>query len=360
MSTGPITAAFSALPDGQALASRWQALEARADGGFFLGWTWMGSWLAATGARPALLALTRDGRDIALALVGRGMRGRLFGRVPALCLNEAGRAGADRAFIEYNGLLIAGDAPEGAMEAGMAAIAGRRDWRLLRLSGLPEGSALPDALPARRRICVDRAPAYFVDLAAVRAEEGDYLALLSGNSRSQIRRSMRDYGDGRAEIARAAAMDEADGWLEEMRALNDGRHADNAWEEPMFRAFARELVRRGMGNGEVELLRIAQDGHLLGYLLNFVHRKRAMNYQSAFAQPLTARSKPGLMCHAAAVGRYAAAGHGVYSLLAGKDRYKQSLSTGAEMLVWWELERFSLRLEAEHMLRRFLKRPVSA
>src|SRR3546814_6893404 len=64
-----------------------------------------------------------------------------------------------------------------------------------------------------------------------------------------------------------------------MRALNTGRHADNAWEEPLFRSFAHELVIRGLANGEVELLRITQSGHLLGYLLNFIYRGRAMNYQ---------------------------------------------------------------------------------
>src|SRR3546814_12315510 len=75
-------------------------------------------------------------------------------------------------------------------------------------------------------------------------------------------------------------------------------------------------------------MRITQCGHLLGYLLNFIYRGRAMNYQSAFTSGISPKAKPGLMCHAAAVTRYAAEGHATYSLLAGEDRYKQSLSTG--------------------------------
>src|SRR3546814_5627241 len=97
-----------------------------------------------------------------------------------------------------------------------------------------------------------------------------------------------------------------------MRALNTGRHADNAWEEPLFRSFAHELVIRGLANREVELLRITQSGHLLGYLLNFIYRGRAMNYQSAFTSGISPKAKPGLMCHAAAVTRYAAEGHAIY------------------------------------------------
>jgi len=86
----------------------------------------------------------------------------------------------------------------------------------------------------------------------------------------------------------------------------------------------------------------------------------AMNYQSALAEPRTAKDKPGLLCHAAAVAHYAARDLSLYSLLAGKDRYKQSLSTCEESLEWWMIERFSPRLEAEALLRRLLKRPASA
>src|SRR3546814_19708773 len=82
------------------------------------------------------------------------------------------------------------------------------------------------------------------------------------------------------------------------------------------------------------------------------------SYQSAFTSGISPKTKPGLMCHAAAVTRYAAEGHAIYSLLAGEDRYKQSLSTGRETLQWWELERFSPGLEAEYMLRKIFRRPV--
>lgn len=81
-----------------------------------------------------------------------------------------------------------------------------------------------------------------------------------------------------------------------------------------------------------------------------------MNYQSAFAVPRTAKSKPGLMCHAAAVTHYATRDLKHYSFLAGKDRYKHSLSTGAEELHWWVLERFDWRLEAEAVLRKLFRR----
>ncbi|MCF8707270.1 GNAT family N-acetyltransferase [Rhizorhapis sp. SPR117] len=351
---------LSALGDQSVLADRWQGLEARSQGSFFLGWTWMGAWLATTGARPELLSVQSDRRDIALALIGHGMARRPLGRVPTLFLNQAGDRPADRAFIEYNGVLKSDDASEGTEAAIMRQLFRRNDWRVLRLAGMLSDAPFAAAGPFHRRIVTSRSPAYFVDLDAVRVAKGDYLSLLSANSRGQIRRSMREYGGDDLHVTRASTVVEANGWLAEMMTLNAGRHADNAWDEPLFQAFAHALVLRGMDNGEVELLRVAQGGHILGYLLNFVYRGRAMNYQSAFAPGLSSKAKPGLMCHVAAVARYADMECSLYSLLAGNDQYKQSLSTGHEILQWWNMERFSPMLEVEHLLRRIFRRPVCA
>ncbi|MDX3908732.1 MAG: GNAT family N-acetyltransferase [Sphingobium sp.] len=355
-----LTVAFAPLPELGALAPRWQALEARSDrSSFFLGWTWIESWLSTSGAAPELLTVQSHGIDVALALIGRAMVPRRLGPVATLALNQSGIAAHDRGFIEYNGLLKAADAPDGVEATAMTALEGRNDWRALQLAGVSSGSQLAGYGRFRRRIRADVSPAYFVDLAAVRAASGDYLSLLSANSRSQIKRSIKDHGAAVA-ICIASTVEAAEAWLAEMQELNAGRHADNAWDDAGFRAFARALTLRGLETGEVELLRVTAGDHLLGYLLNFIYGGHAMNYQSAFTAPISGKAKPGLMCHAAAVGRYADAGLMLYSLLAGKDRYKQSLATGQEELEWWTLERFSLRLEAEAFLRKILRRPASA
>lgn len=353
-----LTATFS-LPDRATLAQRWQALEARSDASFFLGWTWIGTWLDSYGVRPELLAVTDDaGQDVALALVGHALQPRLIGSVAMLSLNQSGDPQADRPYVEYNGLLVETGREGAAVDAALAALAARRDWRALRLSGIAPGSPLL-ALSVRRRTRVDLSPVYQVDLDAVRTADGDYLSLLSSNTRSQIRRAMKDHGGPLPDVAVAAVNDVAP-WLDEMAALNSGRHADNAWDDQAFRAFVGAICARGLSSGAVDLLRFADAGGMVGLLVNFVHRGVAMNYQSAFAEARTAKDKPGLLCHAAAVRHYAAQGLSRYSLLAGKDRYKQSLSTCEESLEWWLLERFSPRLEIEVLLRRLFRRPTSA
>lgn len=354
-----LTAQFYPLPDRVALASRWQALEARSQASFFLGWTWTGGWLDSYGVRPDLLAIADDqGRDVALALVGHALRPRLTGRVATLHLSQSGDPAADRPYVEYNGLLSALGQEAEAAAAAIAALTRRRDWRALTLAGIAPGSPLL-AVPARRRTRIDRAPVYQVDLAAVRSAQGDYLSLLSSNTRSQIRRAIKDHGGALPDVA-VAGLDEIGPWLDEMATLNRGRHADNAWDDEGFRHFVATIAARGLADGSVEVMRFTDAGGLVGLLVNFLHRGQALNYQSAFADPRTAKDKPGLLCHAAAVGHYAARSLSLYSLLAGKDRYKQSLSTCEESLEWWQIERFSPRLEAEALLRRLLKRPASA
>lgn len=355
--TATLVASQEALPPLVELEARWRALEVRAEASFFIGWTWMGSWLRATGMRPELVSVRdAEGEEVGLALLGLGLEQRKIGRHRTLRLNEAGDAEADRVFIEYNAPLAVRER-EDEVTAALATFLGRRrDWKVMRLSGVSDDSPLVAAIPARRRILVDVSPAYGVALAAVREATGDYLSLLSSNTRSQIRRALKDHGDGEVAVTRAGSADELATWLSEMQRLNVGRHEDNAWESPTFRKFAAEIVQAGLADGSVDLLQVTIGGDITGYLLNFVYRDRAMNYQSAFAEPVSQKDKPGLVTHMAAVAHYAARGLGLYSLLAGKDRYKQSLATGAEELQWWQLERFAPGLEAEYWLRRLLRR----
>lgn len=356
-----LTARFSSLPDLASLETRWRALEAASDSAFFLGWTWTGSWLESYGVRPELLTVAdQGGRDIALALLGHAMMPRLLGRCATLSLNQSGDPALDRPYVEYNGLLVAKPNEGAAVSAFHEALARRMDWRALRLSGIVPGSPLL-GMPVRRSLCLDRSPVYQVDLDAVRDASGDYLSLLSSNTRSQIRRAIKDHGGALPSIIPASSAAQSAAWIEEMRVLNEGRHSDNAWADPAFRRFVALLADRGRDNGEVELLRFtAADGGTVGLLVNFVYRGQAMNYQSAFAATRSSKDKPGLLCHAAAVAHYAGQGLSLYSLLAGKDRYKQSLATREEALEWWVIERFSPRLEGEALLRRLFRRPASA
>src|SRR3546814_17525288 len=93
---------------------------------------------------------------------------RPLGKLPGLSLNQSGDAAADRHFVEYNGLLVAQDAPAGVEQAAVEHLLACTAWRVLRLSGVVSGSPLAVAGTFRRRTLIADTPASFVAPVGVR------------------------------------------------------------------------------------------------------------------------------------------------------------------------------------------------
>lgn len=327
-----IKISVSAVSDFDELGARWRALEARAEPSFFQSWTWTGC-LARERFPDALLVEARDGTEtIGLALFNRRRR---FGRDVAY-LGESGIPSYDRLFIEHNGPLVEAGRPAELSTAMLGAV--ERDCDVV-LSGLGD-SAMEAARGAGASHLVRTLPALVIDLAGLRQSGGDYLDRRSANTRQQIRRSDRAYSaTGPLAIARATTVAEASAWLDEMSVLHQAtwiaRGEPGCFAEPFFRRFHGELIRRGMPEHEIDLLRVTAGPRLIGILYNFRHRGRALAYQSGFDYGDDQRNrKPGLTCHHQAIRYYAAEGADSYDFLAGEDRYKRSLADKDVTLHW--------------------------
>jgi CelD/BcsL family acetyltransferase involved in cellulose biosynthesis len=221
----------------------------------------------------------------------------------------------------------------------------RRSPRRVALSGIPERYiAAAGEGPYRASIRVTR-PAPFVDLAALRLAGRPYLSRLSANTRYQLRRSQRRYeADGPLTICRARSVAEAGEFLDRLAELHQrywtGRGRPGAFANAKFGRFHRALIERAFPEGEIDLLRICGGGRVVGYLYNFLYRRVVYAYQSGFDYAVSdSHQKPGLTCHHLAIERYLAAGADRYDFLAGADRYKQSLASGATLLHWIEINR---------------------
>jgi CelD/BcsL family acetyltransferase involved in cellulose biosynthesis len=105
-----------------------------------------------------------------------------------------------------------------------------------------------------------------------------------------------------------------------------------------FLRFHRTLLARTLPRGEVDLLRMSAGGQTFGYLYNFRFHGRVLTYQSGFDYAAAGpHEKPGMTCHHLAIEACAAEGVDCYDFLAGADRYKTSLATGAVPLHWLEI-----------------------
>ncbi len=337
------------------VADRWRSLEVRAEPSFFQSWAWVGCLAEERFSDPVLLVAEEDGRTVALALFNRSRR---LLAPEALHLGESGAEGVDCVFVEHNGPLLERGRevllPEllrAAMHAPMMPVAGateRPARRRLVLSGVGEAQ-----LRAVRAVLADRAgghvcevrtrPAPFVDLAGLRRSGTSFLQSLSANARSQLRRSARRYaGSGQLAIQRPATLEEAWAFLNGLAALHQAtwrrRGLPGIFAAPAFLRFHRALLARTLPRGELDLLRVAAGGRVIGYLYNFRFRGRVLAYQSGFdyagAGP---HEKPGMTCHHVAIEAGAAEGVDCYDFLAGADRYKLSLASGSVPLHWLEI-----------------------
>jgi CelD/BcsL family acetyltransferase involved in cellulose biosynthesis len=326
-SCGVLHITLTPIDDFDALGRRWQALEAAADGGFFRSWTFLGCQAETRFAGARLLCATRDGQDVALALIGGGS-GKYW-------LNQTGDAVADSVFIEHNGLLV-GRGEESAMAAVLQF--GSRHAAPLVLSGI-DTAMLERARAAGWCVLQQTRLAPCMQIAGL---QKPYLDTLSANARGQIRRSMRLYGEDLA-LAAASSLEQALSWFEEMVALHQviwrQRGVKGAFAENAIVDFHRALIARAWPEAAVDLLRVSAGGATIGLLYNFVKDGRVSLYQSGFAYSADARLKPGLVCHSLAIEAYVKRGLRVYDFLGGADRYKKTLSNAGEDLHWATLHK---------------------
>jgi CelD/BcsL family acetyltransferase involved in cellulose biosynthesis len=337
------------------LAASWLDLEARADISFFQSWLWVGAWLAATGARPLVARVFAGGELVGLGLLSenRTRRHRIL-PVRQLVLTETGRPESDRLAIEYNGFVLARDAPDDTLALLLRALDG--DWQELVLGGVPERyAAIAEA--AGLRVEIDRRNAcYAVDLAALRSSGRSWLQSLSANSRAQIRQATRYAAQaGPLAIEAAGTAAEAHGFLDALIALHQtrwrGRGEPGAFGTLFERNFHHHLINTGFEAGQIQLVRISAGERVLGYLYNFLHRRQVMNYQGGFRYGDDNRDRPGLVAHALCVGMANEAGFDRYDFMAGDSRYKRSLGQCDETLIWCRAQRPRLAFSVERAAR---------
>ncbi|MGH7044303.1 MAG: GNAT family N-acetyltransferase [Acetobacteraceae bacterium] len=341
----------------------WRDLEARANPTFFLSWDWIGAWLAELDPLPPMVIGEAGG---ALVLLGaltprRRVEGGIV-QVEGLFLHTTGDPDRDRIAIEYNGFLVdrtwaaTASAAAVAWLLGPARVAGRRRDELHIVAACAEDQArlVPPAMllqiPARK-------PSWRVDLAAVRAAGGDYLATLGANTRQQIRRAMRLYEQaGPLTATRAEDAPTGRAFLDALAVLHQrqwqARGEPGGFAFPFFERFQRRLVETCVPRGTVEMLRVSCGEQPIGYLLNLVYRGHVLAFVSGFRFEDDPRLKPGLVCHALAIARHAREGAMVYDFLAGAARYKSNLGRPGPEFVYLLIQRPTVMTRAERHLRR--------
>lgn len=338
----------------------WERLEETANTSFFLSWGWLGNWIASLPdhAKPELVVLWERHDPMLAFFLGKAdlSRKRVL-KSRGWFVNATGIPTYDRIWIEYNGILCKHPEAYPFLDL-LKSLPG--SWDEFYLPGLdmrtfPGTSQLAKVHPFRTIVDDDLASPY-VDLAMVRARGGNYLSLLSANTRAQILRSFRlceKHAPVRTEVARDVR--EAEDIFNELASLHEDtwskRGLEGAFSSDYLRGFHKQLIQSRFVHGEIQLIRITCAHHTIGCLYNFVYKNDVCFYQSGINYGLDKRLKPGLVAHVEAIRHNAAAGHRVYDFLAGEGRYKMSLATHHNRLIWIRLQKPLFKFRVENALR---------
>lgn len=339
----------------EAIGTLWRTLEDRADVTFYLSWAWIGAWLEKAGPPDFILVGRAGGEVVALGLLRKAVQRRHgFVRSHSLCLHETGDENKDVIFIEYNGFLTDRRfdpiEPEAIdfLRAEAAAIGGFDE---IQLGGFSEPRYAAVAAGRRTHVNALKTTAQ-VDLSAVRAGGGDYLATLSANTRQQIRRAIRLYeARGPLSLRAAASVGEAQAWFEEMGILHErawkAKGEGGAWRFPFLLAFHHRLIETAFQSGGIEIVRISCGDTPIGYIHCVVRGGWIGSYLSGFAYETDNKARPGLVSFALYIQEKLKSDVQVFDFLAGDHRYKMSLGERGPDMYWFSVQerRWQLRLE---------------
>jgi len=356
-----LTVSLGGSDDPADLERNWRALDASDQASFFQGWNWLGSLLESLPSkdRPSVIRVRAGEEVVGLGLLSLSTeRRRLVVRSRVLHLNETGRPDYDRLTMEHNGMAAAPGCERAVREAVLDYLIARDDWDELRLDGFAADTfqCWADAARARglRAVAAWSRPFYRVDLDRIRGEGQDYLRSLSANTRQQIRRSLKGLA-AEPSLHHAASCGEAHAWLQHLMDMHQAhwqaKGLPGAFATEHSRCFHAALVSRAWPSGGVEITTVRAGAAVIGHLYNFRKGRTLYNYQSAFLYGDDPKVKPGLVCHALAAQDALDRGLGVYDLLAGGGRYKQSLTNAEGTMVWGVLQRKRLMLGLEHALK---------
>jgi CelD/BcsL family acetyltransferase involved in cellulose biosynthesis len=344
----PASVEIRPADDWKGIEGVWSDLLARSGSdSFYLGPYWLRAWLEVYGARlrPSLL-LVRSGGEAVGACLLIARQGRVGPvRVRRLYLNSCPEAPGVDTYPEYNAPLAMPGWHVRVATAIREHLATHAWDEFIARACRPEEGF--EALRAAFHGCpqrVVRRRSCYVDLAAVRRSGKDYEAVLSGNTRAQLRRSLKMYAQaGATELEAAPDVASALAAFEEMVALHrevwSRRGERGAFSTRDVLRFHRLLIAEAFPGGSIQMLRLRAAGRTIGILYNFVHAGRVYAYQSGFAQEGDNRLKPGLAAHASAIRFCLARGLVEYDFLVGEQRYKESLATGSREQIWVTVER---------------------
>ncbi|MFT6735054.1 MAG: hypothetical protein ACJAS9_003257 [Polaribacter sp.] len=330
----------------------WTLLEQEAEVSFFNSWGWISTWLNCLPDTTQLELIINyiDNQPVCCFFLGvkKGVEHKIFNKKRGY-LNNTGHEKYDDLVVEYNSILCNKNIRDQQLALAINHLADIKEFRLPISTNF---SAFNRSAMLVRTISQ---PSYWINLTQFEQPE-NYLAHLSKNKRSQIKRSLKEYEtQGGARIQFAKTADEAKLMFNKLESLHQQewikRGKEGAFAKPFFKEFHQSLIETRFEAGEIQLVRIYTDTEDIGYLYNFIFNNEVLFYQSGFSYKQSNYCRPGLISHYLTVLSCITAKYNKYNFLAGSTLYKKSLSTDSDQLDTIIIARKSFQSYIELFLR---------
>lgn len=347
----------------------WAQLEQNANPTFFQSWSWIGPWLNNTGdlVNARLYIAREDDTPIGAAFfTNYTSKRRHFFTSRALCLNESRDPKFDF-IIEHNGILAIPNKEQLiAMRIIQQILSSDKFIDEIVFSGIDQeryemykriGKGL-DLMPLTTR--ADKY--YYVDLQNIRSKGKDYIDCLSRNTRSSIRKSLREYEQelgGVVILEEALNLSQATQYLERLKHLHQrywkkkgmpGSFSNLNWEK-----FITTIIEENFNQKRIQILRISAGGNDIGYILNLIHNGYVNMLQTGFEYRNNKKLKPGYVSHYLAIKHNLQINNNIYDFLAGESQYKVSLSTKQGSIYWLTLQKKCVKYYIERNLTKAIR-----
>jgi len=339
----------------------WLGLQESAHHSYFQSWGWIETWLnhIAVNLHPVAVKVWFGERLVGIGLfVSRDIKRRVIFHSTAMFLNEYPFDGRNMV-IEYNGLLAAKEHENAVYSETIGFLLREyREYDEFYFGAITENSnqfnpekpinGSVSCFVSEESIC------RYVDLHVLSPGIDGYLASLSRNRRSQIRRSMRLYEqDGSLHVDEADNVEQALFYLDRLKTLHTNywrsKGKNGSFANPIWEKFHRKLISQRFCAGEIQLLKICNNHGEVGYIYNIVLHEHVYVIQTGFIRSKDKRLLPGYVAHTLAIVYNSSKKMLAYDLMHGDTLYKRILCNRSQKLLWIVIQRKRLKFTVEKL-----------
>ncbi len=316
------------------LTHKWVALQGEANSSAFVAWFWVKQWLAHKNltTNNCLCIEVMQGQDtVGLALFGIKTKRVFWGlSFNHYFLHKSGNIREDQTWIEHNTFLLHKDYEQQLADEICQELA-----KIEQIDDIKIGLSAPSFINTLNFTGFNlrtelSSPGYLADLTGF-ITLNDYLASLSKNTRSHIKRSIKLLNEqSPLRLALATDADEKDNVLKSIADLHRTKWRSTVYgsgfDNPCFYKFHQELIQDEHSAQNCRLYTLYQDDIALGHVYLLTQGDRWNFYLSAIHFNADNRIKVGLVIHSLIIEQAIKQGITVYDFLAGEAQYKKSLS----------------------------------